>query len=383
VGGVQGALNPAQLIRGETGTSVFITETGILGGVAVLARYAGNVRQPDDFDVIENPATPTPQPSATPDGVFVTIARSVQNVRSGPGTNYDVIGQLRQNDTARVVGANVDFSWLVIDLRGTQGWLSRDILEVSGDLNQLPLIPAPPTPTPPPATATPLVPTVAPVPDIIVLSVVPTRLTVGVPFTVTVTLLNQGGSNAGPFAVASTFQPGGIYAAVNLPGLAAGQQTVINLGGTLVGPTGPQNVVIVVDLNQEVAEGPGGEANNNFSYPYIADAAVQSVNGTGTLSIAESATFALDNGTPDIQWQGGSLIPQGGTRLVILSGFATLDQVHRDAITASALATVTLPTVPVGALIGFQTDGGGKYGVFQVTQATAGGSLVFNFRVYE
>jgi uncharacterized protein YgiM (DUF1202 family) len=387
VAGVQGVLSPAQLTRGEMSDNVFITQTGLFGGQDVLARFAGTTRLPADFEVVEqNPPTPTPlpppppQPTPTLQGVNVIITRSVQNVRSGPGTNYDVIGQLRKGDTARVIGANANFSWLVIDLRGTQGWVSRDILDVTGDLNTVPLIAPPPTPTPPPAT---LVPTTAPLPDVIVMSVVPTRLTIGAPFNVSVTLLNQGGANAGPFAVAATFQPGGIYSAVNLEGLGAGQQTTVTLTGTLSGGTGQQNVVIVVDLNQQVNEGAGGEANNNFSYPYIADAPILSVNGTGTLTVANTATVSLDNGTADIQWSGGSLVPQGAAKLSILSGFSSFDQVHKDAIVASALNAAPITTVPVGALIGVQTDGGANYGVLQITESTSGGNLVFNFRVYQ
>lgn len=383
--GAQGLYTPATLTGGETIENAYVYETTEDGGQMLLAQYIAGVRQEDDVPPAPTSepselVTATPAPTATPEGVVVTITRSIQNVRSGPGTNYDILAQLRKGEQYQVIGANGDFTWLVINLRGTQGWLSRDILDVFGDLNTLPLIVPPPTPTPLPPTATA---TAAPTADLVILSVLPTRLFVGTPFNVTVTIRNQGLLDAGPFAVASTLQPGEVYAAVNVPGLPAGQQTTVNLSGTLTGATGPQNIVIVTDLNQQVPEGAAGEANNLFPYLYVADAPVLSVNGTGTLTVANGATISLDNGTPDIQWQNGALIPVGTTKLVILTGFGNFDQVHRDAIaTNTGLANAPLSTVPFGSLIGIQTDGGLKYGVLEIREATSGGNLVFQFRMY-
>jgi ABC-type branched-subunit amino acid transport system substrate-binding protein/uncharacterized protein YgiM (DUF1202 family) len=379
ISGVQGILGKDSLLRGELSDTVFITQVGVLGGQEELARFAGGQRLTEDIEVIEIP-TATPQPTATPDGVTVTITRSVQNVRSGPGTNYDVIGQLRQGDQIKATGTNANNTWIVIDFRGLQGWLSADILDVFGDLNSLPILLPPPTPTPPPATATP---TLSPIPDLVVISALPARLIMGTPFNATVTILNQGSGTAGPFAIAAAFEPGGVYSALNVPGLAGGQQTVVNLSATITGATGPQNVVIVTDLNQQVNEGATGETNNNFSYSYIADAPILTTNGTGTLVVANTAAVSLDNGTPDIQWSGGTLLPVGATRIIIMSGFSSLDQIHKDAVVAANPQTAPIATVPIGAIIGFQTDGGTNYGAFQVTEATSGGNLVFNFRVYQ
>jgi branched-chain amino acid transport system substrate-binding protein len=284
VAGVQGLLNPALLTRGETSNNVVVMELGPFGAPFPTALFAGNQRLPID-EVEFALATPTPAPTATPEGAFITITRNVQNVRSGPGTNYDVIGQLQRGETAPVIGANVDLSWVVISFRGVNGWLSTDILTLTGDRRQIPIIEPPPTPTPLPPTATP---TPSPVADIVILAATPNRLTLGAPFNVIVTVANQGLLPAGPFAVASSLNPGGVFSAVNLPGLAAGQQTNVVLSGTLgTGSTGPQSVIIVADLNNEVSEGPAGEANNNvFAYNYIADAPLF----TGKLEAKTSST---------------------------------------------------------------------------------------------
>jgi len=383
--GVQGLLSPAQLSRGEISTSAAVVEVGPFGAPSQVVRYANGQRLPDDDDeVVAQPQQPIATP--TPEGVFVTITRSVQNVRTGPSTQYDVLGQLRQGETAQVIGASVDLSWVVISFRGQNGWLSRDILNLTGDTRTLPVVAAPPTPTPLPATPTPLfppTPTLQPQPDIVILSATPNRLTLGQPFAVTVTVKNNGSSNAGTFAIASGLMPGNVYSAVNLPGLGAGQQTVVTLTGTLPpGTSGPQSVIIVADLNNEVDEGPAGEANNSsFFYNYVADAPLLP-GSPGSLTIGDGGTVSLDSGTLDIQWQSGTLIILGGTQLVLLGGFTSFDAVHYNAIVGAPLASTSLAGIAPGQLIGIKTDGAMKFGVLQITGAAIGGNLSLNFRMY-
>lgn len=379
VAGVQGFLNPATLTRGETSNNVVVMELGLFGAPFPVALFTGSQRLPvDDGDFAL--ATSTPAPTATPDGAFVTITRNVQNVRSGPGTNFDVIGQLQRGETVQVIGANVDFSWVVISFRGVNGWLSTDILTLTGDRRQIPIIQSPPTPTPLPPTATPTPPPVA---DIVIVAASPNRLTLGAPFNVTVGVLNQGSLAAGPFAVASSLNPGGVFSAVNLPGLAAGQQANVVLSGTLgTGSTGPQSVIIVADLNNEVNEGPAGEANNNiFAYNYIADAPLFAGNPMGQVTIGNLATYTFDAGTQDIQYGGGGLAPLGATQLALLSGFANLDSVHFDAANAAPFAASPILLAP-GQIIAVKTDGGNKIAVLQVNAVTSGVSLTFTYRVY-
>jgi branched-chain amino acid transport system substrate-binding protein len=378
--GVQGFLNPATLTRGETSNNVVVTQLGIFGAPFPLARFAGNQRVVDEETEFAQ-VTPTPAATATPEGVFVVIQRGVQNVRSGPGTNYDVIGQLRQNETAQVIGANVDFSWVVISFRGQNGWLSTDILELNGDRRTLAIIQAPPTPTPPPATVTP---TPQPLPDIVITGAVPNRLTLGSAFAVNVNVINQGGVAAGQFAVATSLTPGNIFTAAIVPALGAGQTTTVTLTGTLpAGASGPQSVAIIADLNGEVNEGAAGEANNNtFFYNYIADAPLLTGTPTGTVTIGDLATFTLDGGSADIQWGAGGLVPLGGTQLVLLNGFGSIDPVHYGVLIAAPLASLPITPLLNNQVIAIRTDGGNKYGVLFINSATPSGNLTFTFRMY-
>ncbi len=378
--GVQGILNPAGLARGETSSNVIVTKLGRFGAPQLTARFQGNQRLPVAAATSARP-TATPAPTATPEGVYVVITRNVQNVRTGPGTEYDVLGQLQRGETAQVIGANLPFTWVVINFRGQQGWLSRDILDLFGDRNTVPVVAAPPTPTPMPATATPTPPPTA---DIIIVSASPNRLTVGQPFNVSVLVQNIGSLNAGQFAVAASLNPGNVYTAQVLGSLGAGQQVLTNLTGTLgVGPTGPQSIPIIADLNNEVNEGPAGEANNNtFFYNYIADAPLLSGTPTGTVTIGNLGTFVLDGGTIDIQWSGGVLVPVGSTKLALMAGYTNIDQVHYDAIVASPLLNAPLAGIAPGQAIAIQTDGGNKYGVLFINNAVSGGNLTFTFRMY-
>jgi branched-chain amino acid transport system substrate-binding protein len=379
--GVQGLLNPAGLFSGEFSLNVAVTELGEFGAPVAIARFEGTNRLPL-FDIAD--ATPTvtlPTATATPDGVYVTVTRAVQNVRTGPGLEYDILGQLQEGETAEVIGATIDFTWVAINFRGTIGWLSRGILDITGDTNSIPVITPPPTPTPFPSTATP---TAQPIPDIVIVAASPQRLTIGSPFNVLITVRNQGGANAGAFAVAASFEPGNIYTAQNIAGLAAGSQVDIALAGTLSGATGPYNVTLVADLNNQVNEGAGESNNSAFLYSYIADAPLLTTfTPVGTISLNDLGVTSLDGGSQDIQWGGGGIVPLGATKLVILSGYSSMDAVHRDAIASSSLQNVPIGVVSAGMLIGIQTDGGAKYGVLQVLSAQNGGQITFNYRMYD
>lgn len=381
--GVQGLLAGSDLPSGEFSNSVAVSELGEYGAPVAIARFFGTQRLPlEDANFVEVTPTPIePTATATPDGVYLVITRAVQNVRTGPGLNYDILGQLQEGESAEVVGATIDFSWVAINFRGTTGWLSRGILDLLGDTTTVPVITPPPSPTPPPATSTPAPP---PVPDLVIAGVTPNRLTIGTPFSVTITVRNQGGANAGQFAVAASFQPGNIYAAQNVGGLNAGAEINIALAGTLSGDTGPYNIAIIADLNNQVAEGDGESNNSAFVYSYVADEALlTSAPATGTITLNETDVIALDGGSEDIQWGGGAIVPLGATELIQLTGFTSFDAVHRDAIANSPLANVGILNITPGMLIGVLTDDETKYGVLQVISVTPGTQITFNYRMYE
>ncbi len=107
-----------------------------------------------------------------------------------------------------MIGASIDYAWVVINFRGQQGWLAAYLVDISGDLRSVPVVPAPPTPTPA-ITATP---TPSPSADLIIVSATsPNPIIPNQNFTVNVTVGNIGGSPAGSFTVAGTFPPNNIF----------------------------------------------------------------------------------------------------------------------------------------------------------------------------
>jgi uncharacterized protein YraI len=98
--------------------------------------------------------TDTLAPSATPCNPMV-VANSAVNVRSGPGTVYDIVGALTQNASAAVSGKSSDGTWWYIDLpsvSGGHGWVSGSVVTASCIPAALVVVAAPPTPLPPSGT---------------------------------------------------------------------------------------------------------------------------------------------------------------------------------------------------------------------------------------
>jgi uncharacterized protein YgiM (DUF1202 family) len=90
--------------------------------------------------------TSTPAPSNTPQPtaasqVKASVLNAGVNVRSGPGTTFDVITGLVQNDMAVVVGRNSDGSWLeIVTSKGLKGWVYASVVSVTGATNGLPVV---------------------------------------------------------------------------------------------------------------------------------------------------------------------------------------------------------------------------------------------------
>ena len=378
---VQGELNTANLPPGEISSNAVVTRLNEFGAAYVVAFYRGGEQVAIDERPLFRatptpPSTPTPAPTPTPSGYTLTIQSAVQNVRNGPGLQFEVIGQLQRGTQARVLGATPDYAWLVIDFRGQWGWLASYLVATFGNRNLLPVIQPPATPTPVP-TPTPAPPQE---PDLVVLHASPPRLILDQPMSVDVTLRNQGLTAAGPFAVAASFEPGGRYVGVNVPWLNAGEQTTVQLSVTLTGATGPQSVIIVVDLNQQVAEGPAGEANNSvYAYNYIADRAFLA---TGASTIGVGSVDLDGYGIPDLDWTGADLVAQGDGGLYLMSYFSSIDSAHYDAIdtTLANLKSLHIDRL-TNATIGLRTADG-HHGVLKPTSATRDGTISFDFRVY-
>jgi hypothetical protein len=55
------------------------------------------------------------------------------NVRSGPGTNFNIVGQLSPNGTGLVLGRLPDNSWFQVNVNGVLGWVSATVVILGGN----------------------------------------------------------------------------------------------------------------------------------------------------------------------------------------------------------------------------------------------------------
>jgi hypothetical protein len=99
-------------------------------------------------------------PSLTPTVCSPNVVTTViANVRSGPGTVYDVVGSIPAGGSAEVVGKSAGGEWWYINFAGGSGghaWVAGSVVTANCIPATLVVIAAPPTPT---NTVTPKTPT--------------------------------------------------------------------------------------------------------------------------------------------------------------------------------------------------------------------------------
>jgi hypothetical protein len=98
-------------------------------------------------------ATETFTPSITPTDfpVYVEVVASIAYFRTGPGRVYPVITQVKRGNKILLSGISEDRLWYMFIYNQSDAWISGDktiTTVILGDINSLPVIPAPPTPTP-------------------------------------------------------------------------------------------------------------------------------------------------------------------------------------------------------------------------------------------
>lgn len=376
VSGVQGILSPADLNPGEMSNNSFVVQINEFGAPGVVARFAGAQRL--ETTAGEAPfGTAVPTLTPTPEGVVARVISSVQNVRSGPGTNYEVIGQLQQEEVVQVIGANADFSWLVIEFRGRQGWIANlsNLNEISGELRTVTLIEPPPSPTPPPFTPQPTAPPLSP-PDIVIqaATVNPNPIRPNDDYAINVTVANVGGTAAGGFAIAATLPPDNEFISANVGGLAAGQVLTVTLEGDNLEDTGSYSAIIVADLNNNVEEGAGENNNGTFTFSYtIAD----NFRDEGEVEVEDGDSYRIAS---DLRffWDGSEIEGRDGATVGIITG-TDFDDVNADQV-SSELANASEVTVSEGDIVGLRSDDGDQKAVLRVEDIEGDGDIVVDFR---
>ena len=98
----------------------------------IVSNIQSDVAPPSGGAESSNPGT----------GTSVAIVRvDVANVRSGPGTAYSVVGELKQNQVCPITGRNSDNSWWLLDCaNGVAGWISDTVVRTVADPDSIPII---------------------------------------------------------------------------------------------------------------------------------------------------------------------------------------------------------------------------------------------------
>ena len=73
------------------------------------------------------------------------------NVRSGPSTDYPIIGELNTQQSLEIIGKYEDNAWMQVDFNGVKGWVFRNLITTTASLESIPIafdFPRLPTATP-------------------------------------------------------------------------------------------------------------------------------------------------------------------------------------------------------------------------------------------
>lgn len=93
---------------------------------------------PKNTNTPKETSTPTPKSSLTPAPITSAEAISGANLRSGPGTNYDIVGSIQAGDTLSVFARTND-GWFQVDSSG-QVWIGSSLVKIEIDLSEIPIV---------------------------------------------------------------------------------------------------------------------------------------------------------------------------------------------------------------------------------------------------
>jgi len=103
----------------------------------------------DGLSVSNDSPTPTIEPTPIL-GPAIAIALGNSNCRYGPDNIYDIVGFLLKDERAPIDGRNAETTWWYIQRQDGPGhcWVANYLTDEEGDVASVPVVQAPPTPTP-------------------------------------------------------------------------------------------------------------------------------------------------------------------------------------------------------------------------------------------
>ena len=97
----------------------------------------------------QQPTVSIPTVTGTPAGPSIFVPEQV-NVRSGPGTDYELLGILVQGQTAPAIGRSPGGEWILVVYPGVPdgvGWVYTRLVRLDAGQATLPVVEPPATPT--------------------------------------------------------------------------------------------------------------------------------------------------------------------------------------------------------------------------------------------
>ena len=101
--------------------------------------------------VVVTPVPPTPTATATPtapsSGAVVIARIESVDLHAGPDQKHIVVGQIVQGESCLIVGRNEIDSWLQVRCSsGVEGWVTRTVVDLEGDLSRIAIVVVAPPP---------------------------------------------------------------------------------------------------------------------------------------------------------------------------------------------------------------------------------------------
>ncbi len=286
-------------------------------------------------------STPTFTPVAetsTPVGPTIPSLLTLTdlNVRSGPGTVYDLLGLLPSGSTAEIIGRDPTLQWWQIRFEPAVdrvGWVSADpAFSQAAKTDNIPLVPAPPTPTGTPTetptpTNTPIPPTETHTP------VIPTETPTEIPTETPTPTITPEGETFLFTANPTTIEGGGCstirWSVTGVKEVYYKDEGVGGTGDQIECPKDKETYklrVIRIDGSERIEE--------------VTVDVINPISSGGTLLVDPGESVDFDKG--DIPGNDFAWTINGGSRMFeALSGVELSPQKEEDALSALTLATCT------------------------------------------
>lgn len=112
---------------------------------AIPANPSSDTPHPSASADLTASATASPSLSPMPSPTVILTAKAALNIRSGPGTGYQILDTMKAGTTAKIIGQNS--GWWNIQRDELAGWVINDpsLVDIEGDASQVAQVDAPPT----------------------------------------------------------------------------------------------------------------------------------------------------------------------------------------------------------------------------------------------